>query len=99
MFGLCFIYRLDQIFKFAEDIEIDVPRLWKFLGELMGPTAFDGSINLDDFFKCALKYVSRDKAAKLFAHMQQAAINDTVSCIPGGLKVFFLIFFLRFLMF
>ena len=76
---LCFVNRLDQIFEYAEDIEIDIPQLWKYLGELMGPTAFDGNLNLDELFKCVLKYVSKHKAAKLFACMLQTATNDTVS--------------------
>ena len=60
-------------------MEIDLPQLWKYLGELMGPTAFDGNLNLDELFKCVLKYVSKPKAAKLFAYMLQSATSDTVS--------------------
>ena len=60
-------------------MEIDLPQLWKYLGQLMGPTAFDGNLNLDELFKCVLKYVSKPKAAKLFAYMLQAATSDTVS--------------------
>ena len=45
----------------------------------MGPTAFDGNLNLDELFKCVLKYVSKPKAAKLFAYMLQSATSDTVS--------------------
>ena len=74
-----FVFRLAQIFEFAEDIAIDLPQLWKYLGEQMGPTAFDGNINLDELFKCVLKYVSKRKAAKLFAYMLQSATSDTVS--------------------
>lgn len=75
------VCRLDQIFEFAEDTEIDVPQLWKHLGELLGPTVFDGNINLDELFKSVLKYVPKHKAAKLFAHMLQCATNDMVSWI------------------
>ena len=46
----------------------------------MGPTAFDGNLNLNELFNnCVLKYVSKNKAAKLFAYMLQTATNDTVS--------------------
>jgi len=76
---LCFVFRLDQTFEFAEDMEIDIPQLWKYLAELMAPTAFDGNLNLDDLFKCVLKYVPKSKAAKLFAFMLQTATNNAVS--------------------
>lgn len=45
----------------------------------MGPTAFHGILNLDLVFQLVLKYVSKDKAAKLFAHMLQTATDES-SC-------------------
>ena len=74
-------FRLEQILEYAEDIEIDVPHFWNYLGELLGPTAFDGNIDLNKLFKCVLRYVPNHKAAKLFAYMLQTATNDTVSWI------------------
>lgn len=51
----------------------------------MGPTAFDGNLDLDElFFQRVLKYVSKNKAAKLFAHMLQTATNESVSSIKCG---------------
>ena len=77
---LCLLsFRLEQFLEYAEDIEIDIPQLWKYLGELLGPTAFDGNIDLNELFKCILKYVSKHKATKLFAYMLQTATIDTVS--------------------
>ena len=77
---LClFSFRLEQILEDAEDIEIDIPLLWNYLGEFLGPTVFDGNIDLNELFKCILKYVTKHKAAKLFAYMLQTATNDTVS--------------------
>ena len=72
-------FRLEQILEYAEDIEIDIPQLWNYLGELLGASAFDGNIDLNELFKCVLRYVSNHKAAKLFAFMLQTATNDTVS--------------------
>ncbi|XP_068754257.1 eukaryotic translation initiation factor 4 gamma 1-like isoform X2 [Montipora capricornis] len=63
---------LESIFAVAEDTEIDLPQLWKYLGELMGPTAFDGNLGLDELFKCVFKYVSKHKAARLFACILQS---------------------------
>ena len=77
---LClFSFRLEQVLEYAEDIEIDIPQLWNYLGELLGPTAFGGNIDLNEFINCILKYVPKHKAAKLFAYMLQTATNDTVS--------------------
>ena len=76
-----FSFRLEQVLEYAEDIEIDIPQLWNYLGELLGPTAFDGNIDLNEFFNCILKHVPKLKAAKLFAYMLQTATNDTVSWI------------------
>ena len=72
-------FRLEQFLEHAEDIEIVIPQLWNYLGELLGPTAFDGNIDLNELFKCILKYVSKHKAAELFAYMLQTATIDTVS--------------------
>ena len=79
---LClFSCSLEQFLEYAEDIEIDIPQLWNYLGELLGPTAFDRNIDLNELFKCILKYVTKHKAAKLFAYMLQTATNDTVGWI------------------
>jgi len=51
----------------------------------MGPTAFDGNLDLDELFsQRVLKYVSKNKAAKLFAHMLQTATNESVSSVTCG---------------
>ena len=75
----------------AEDLEVDIPLLWKYLAEIMGPTAFDGNLNLDKLFlDCVLKHVSKRKGAKLFAHLLEIAANDTVSAVFGILGNCFL---------
>ncbi|XP_067049719.1 eukaryotic translation initiation factor 4 gamma 1-like isoform X3 [Acropora muricata] len=63
---------LNSVFEVAEDTEIDIPQLWKYLGELMGPSAFDGNLGLDVLFKCVFNHVQRHKAARLFAYMLQS---------------------------
>ncbi|XP_027039827.1 eukaryotic translation initiation factor 4 gamma 3-like isoform X3 [Pocillopora damicornis] len=69
---------VEPIMKSAEDLEVDVPLLWKYLAEMMGQSAFDGNLNLDKLLlECVLKYVSKQKAAKLFFHLLETAANDT----------------------
>ena len=67
--------------KFAEELEIDIPQLWKYIAEFIGPTAFHGNLDLDALFQLVLKYVSKNKAAKFFAHMLQTATNESVSSV------------------
>ena len=67
-----FLLRLNSVFEVAEDTEIDIPQLWKYLGELMGPSAFDGNLGLDVLFECVFKHVQKHKAARLFACMLQS---------------------------
>lgn len=77
--SILFCFRLDEIFQLAEDIEIDIPQLWNYLGELMGPSAFAGNLNLDELFNRVFNCVSKHKAAKLFVYMLQSATSDKVS--------------------
>ncbi|XP_013390980.1 eukaryotic translation initiation factor 4 gamma 1 isoform X3 [Lingula anatina] len=58
---------LKEILEFAEDMEIDIPKIWDYLGELIGPMVQDGSIPLS-FLRdaCELLVVS-NKAGTLIA--------------------------------
>ncbi|KAL3861767.1 hypothetical protein ACJMK2_007788 [Sinanodonta woodiana] len=38
--------RLNEILMFAEDMEIDIPKIWEYLGQLIGPMVQDGSVPL-----------------------------------------------------
>ena len=51
---LIFTHRLIEILEFAEDMEIDIPKIWKYLGELVGQMIQDGSVPLS-FLKQAAK--------------------------------------------
>ncbi|PFX24037.1 Eukaryotic translation initiation factor 4 gamma 1 [Stylophora pistillata] len=89
---------VEPIMECAEDLEVDIPLLWKYLAEIMGPTAFDGNLNLDKLFlDCVLKHVSKRKGAKLFAHLLEIAANDTsredVSAILSRFTVKLNVFF------
>ena len=97
LYGL--FLRVEPIMKSAEDLEVDIPLLWKYLAEMMGQSAFDGNLNLDKLLlDCVLKYVSKQKAAKLFFHLLETAANDTVSPFWHflGISVSALVRFLNF---
>ncbi|KAK6174828.1 hypothetical protein SNE40_013400 [Patella caerulea] len=38
---------LNQTLQIAEDMEIDIPKIWQYLGELIGPMIQDGSVPLN----------------------------------------------------
>ena len=82
MSSLLSLFSVEQIFTYAEDLEIDIPQLWKYMAELMGPTAFGGNLDLNELiFQLVLKYVSKNKAAKLFAQILQTATNESVCSV------------------
>ena len=35
-------FRLKDVLEFAEDMEIDIPKVWQYLGELISPMVQDG---------------------------------------------------------
>ena len=36
--------RLQETLQFAEDMQIDIPNIWQYLGELIGPMVQDGCL-------------------------------------------------------
>ncbi|KAK3602167.1 hypothetical protein CHS0354_013234 [Potamilus streckersoni] len=41
-----YVKGLNEILMFAEDMEIDIPKIWEYLGQLIGPMLQDGSVPL-----------------------------------------------------
>ncbi|KAL3861762.1 hypothetical protein ACJMK2_007784 [Sinanodonta woodiana] len=41
-----YVKGLNEILMFAEDMEIDIPKIWEYLGQLIGPMVQDGSVPL-----------------------------------------------------
>jgi len=66
-----YLQGLVDILEFAEDMEIDIPRIWKYMGEIIGPMVQDGSVPLD-FLRDAVKPVGR-KAGLLIAEVLHVA--------------------------
>lgn len=67
--------------EFAEDMEIDIPKIWKYLGELIGPMVKDGSVPLS-FLKSACEpLVQCRKAGVLVAEVLHDASHRLVSAV------------------
>jgi len=73
-----FFGRLREILEFAEDMEIDIPKIWQYLGELIGPMVQDGSVPLL-FVETAFQPLVRcGKAGILLAEVLNNAAHSLV---------------------
>lgn len=70
--------RLTEILQFAEDMEIDIPKIWQYFGELIGPMVQDGSVPLNFLRKAAEPLKANNKAGLLVAEILHAASHREV---------------------
>ncbi|XP_052760532.1 eukaryotic translation initiation factor 4 gamma 1-like isoform X2 [Mya arenaria] len=64
-----YIKGLVEVLEFAEDLEIDIPKIWQYYGELISPMIQDGSMSLS-FLKNAVKpLIANNKAGVLLAEV------------------------------
>ena len=76
---LYYISRLEEILEFAEDMEIDIPHIWKYLGEMIGTTIIDNVLSLASLNTSIEKLVNnKPKAAKFMAEIMISARSRTV---------------------
>ncbi|XP_062567019.1 eukaryotic translation initiation factor 4 gamma 1-like isoform X2 [Saccostrea cucullata] len=68
-----YIQGLTEILQFAEDMEIDIPKIWQYFGELIGPMVQDGSVPLNFLRKAAEPLKENNKAGLLVAEVLHAA--------------------------
>ena len=74
-----FVYRLKEVLEFAEDMAIDIPKIYTYLGELISPMVEDGSIPLS-FLKTTCEPLKAcNKAGHLMAEVLHDASNRLVS--------------------
>ena len=74
-----FVCSLNEILQFAEDMEIDVPKIWKYLGELVGPMVQDGSVPLSFLKQACTPLIENKKAGILVAEILHDASQELVS--------------------
>lgn len=60
---------LDEILQFAEDMEIDIPKIWQYFGELIGPMIQDGSVPLSFLRQACEPLKASNKAGKLVSEV------------------------------
>ncbi|KAK3105045.1 hypothetical protein FSP39_015996 [Pinctada imbricata] len=68
-----YIKGLHEILLYAEDMEIDIPKIWQYFGELIGPMIQDGSVPLNFLRQAAEPLKENNKAGNLVAEVLHAA--------------------------
>lgn len=68
--------------EFADDMEIDIPKIWKYLGELIGPMIQDGCVPLTFLKDAAVPLIRCNKAGVLVAEVLHNACHSIVCISP-----------------
>lgn len=77
-----YIQGLLEVLEYAEDMEVDIPMIWKYMGELIGPMVQDGSVPLSFLKEVAEPIKQCNKAGMLVAEVLHAAAQNI-----GNIKV------------
>ena len=80
-FLILFHFRLDSILEFAEDIAVDIPCFWNYLGEFFGPVVYDGTLPLNKLKESIEPLLQCNKAGLLMAEILSAAVKLSVSTL------------------
>ncbi|KAK3083396.1 hypothetical protein FSP39_021694 [Pinctada imbricata] len=68
-----YIKGLHEILQYAGDLEIDIPRIWQYFGELIGPMIQEGSVPLNFLRQAAEPLKENNKAGNLIVEILLAA--------------------------
>ena len=75
----------------AEDIEIDVPKIWLYLAEIVVPVIEDGAVSLDVLTKAPTSIMESGKGAQLLAEVLKLSEKIMVSYRIISLRAYFVI--------
>ncbi|XP_045163528.1 eukaryotic translation initiation factor 4 gamma 1-like isoform X2 [Mercenaria mercenaria] len=64
-----YIKGLVEVLEFAEDLEIDIPKIWQYYGELISPMIQDNSVPLSFLKQAAAPLIPNNKAGVLLAEI------------------------------
>ena len=76
-----FVCRFTEVLEVAEDIEIDVPKIWLYLAEIVVPVIEDGTVSLDVLTKAPASIMESGKGAQLLAEVLKLSEKIMVSYI------------------
>lgn len=81
-------YRFTEVLEFAEDIELDVPKIWFYLAEVVVPVIEDGTISLDILTKAPSSIMESGKGAQLLAEVlklsEKIMVGYCIIATEGG---------------
>jgi hypothetical protein len=72
-FNCSFLFRFTELFEWAEDFIVDIPKLWEYVAEVVEPLFEDGVINLN-----FLSQLSSTLNSSMAAHFVAAALKELV---------------------
>lgn len=61
------LYSLNEVLEYAEDMELDIPKIWDYLGEILAAALFQPSLPFHTLTKVYPPLVEAGKAAELAA--------------------------------
>ena len=74
--------------EFAEDIELNVPKVWLYLAEVVVPVIEDGTISLDILTKAPSNIMESGKGAQLLAEVlklsEKIMVGYRIIATEGG---------------
>lgn len=73
-----FLNSLNTVLGYAEDMEIDIPKIWQYFGELLGPMVQDGSVPLSFLKEACQPLKESGKAGILMAEILHDASDREV---------------------
>ena len=76
--------RLDDVVEFAEDMAIDIPKIYQYLGELIGPMVDEGLVELTLLAKACNPLLESGKAGVLMAEILRDSASRQVSGRKGA---------------
>ena len=85
---ICFcdvVVRMKEVFASAEDTEIDVPKIWQYLAEVIGPMIrVDGALPLNFFYRTTESVRLSRKVSLLIADVLNYAASQLVLQLLGS---------------
>lgn len=76
---------MKEVLDLAEDYEIDIPKIWEYLGDIIGPMVLDNSVLPLQFLRQAVKGLiessGKIKTAPLLAQSLKVACQRKVRAI------------------
>jgi len=76
------------VLEFAEDIELNVPKVWLYLAEVVVPVIEDGTISLDILTKAPSNIMESGKGAQLLAEVlklsEKIMVGYRIIATEGG---------------